>query len=333
MSENRGILICGESDGEHLSVLTAELIHIGQTLDQMFKDRLSLILMGENLQTAAIEAISMGVDKVYTAAGPPINESSPERKTTAIAHLSGQIEPYLILFGQTDLGREIAPRVGAKLDTSVCLDCIALGTDKENGILLMTKPVYGGNAIAVWASDGPGPHIVSLRPRTVEPAVPDPSRKGEILSLAFEFEETEFGIRLLENVQDQVKGVKLEEAKVIVAGGGGIGGKEGFVQIEELANLLHGAVGISRVPCDEDWMPKSLEIGQTGHMVNPDLYIAVGISGAPQHMAGCSDSKVIVAINKDPDAPIFKEADFGVVGDYREALPVLIEKLKSYQGK
>ncbi len=330
MTENRGVLICGETVEEHLTVITAELVHTGRRLCDGLKEELSLVLLEKNFQTAADEAISLGVNKVYTIEGPSIAETFPDRTADRIAYLSRQIDPSLILFGQTDVGREMAPRVGAKLDTSVCLDCVALDIDVETGSLLQTKPVYGGNAMAVWASADHGPQIVSLRPRSADPANPDPSRKGEIIKVEVERGETDSKGRLLETVQEKVKGVKLEEANVIVAGGGGIGGKEGFQLIEELAQQLLGAVGISRVPCDEDWMPKSLEIGQTGHMVNPDLYVAIGISGAPQHMAGCSDSKFIVAINKNPDAHIFKEADFGIVGDYREALPAFIEKLKSY---
>jgi electron transfer flavoprotein alpha subunit len=209
---------------------------------------------------------------------------------------------------------------------------VTLDIDAGTGSLLLTKPVYGGNAMAVWSSAGSYPQIVSLRPRSAEPAVPEPSRKGDIIQVEMEIEQGDLKSRLLETVQEKVEGVRLEEAKVIVAGGGGIGGKEGFQLIEDLAQQLHGAVGISRVPCDENWMPRSLEIGQTGHLVNPDIYIAIGISGAPQHMAGCSDSKFIVAINKDPDAPIFKKADFGIVGDYREVLPSFIEKIKSLLG-
>jgi len=330
MTENRGVLICGETVEEHLTVVTEELVQTGRRLCDGLKEDLSLVLLEKNFQTAADEAISLGVNKVYTIGGPPIAETFPGRTANFIVHLSRQIDPSLILFGQTDVGREIAPRLGAKFNTSVCLDCVALDIEAETGSLLLTKPVFGGNAMAVWSSADRYPQIVSLRPRSAEPAIPKPSRKGDIFQIEVEIEQGDLKGRLLETVQEKVKGVKLEEANVVVAGGGGIGGKEGFQLIEELAQQLHGAVGISRVPCDEDWMPKSLEIGQTGHMVNPDLYIAIGISGAPQHMAGCSDSKFIVAINKDRGAHIFKEADFGIVGDYREALPGLIEKLKSY---
>jgi len=161
------------------------------------------------------------------------------------------------------------------------------------------------------------------------PEEPDASRKGEVKALEIAVSDTMIKGRLLETVKEEVKGIKLEEAKVIVAGGGGIGGRDGFKLLEELAKILGGTIGVSRVPCDEGWMSIKLEIGQTGHIVSPDLYIAVGISGALQHMAGCAGSKLIVAINKDPEAHIFKEADFGVVGDYREVLPNFMEECRA----
>jgi len=225
------------------------------------------------------------------------------------------------------MGREVAPRLAARLDASVCLDCVKINIDPGTGRLLQSKPVYGGNALAVWESANHFPQIVTLRPRSSEQAEPDNSRKGEIISVKLSTEGT--SAKLIETVREELKGISLEEAQVIVAGGGGIGGKEGFEPLHELAQILRGAVGTSRVPCDEGWMPKNLEIGQTGHMVNPGLYIAIGISGAPQHLAGCSGSKCIVAINRDPEAHIFVEADFGIIGNYKEALPPLIDKLKS----
>jgi electron transfer flavoprotein alpha subunit len=209
------------------------------------------------------------------------------------------------------------------------MDCLSLTVDPETKCLLQIKPVYGGNAVALWIPGEYYPRIVSMRPRVTQPAEPDSSRKGEIIRVSFEVDDSRIKERLIRTQRDDVRGIKLEEAEAVVAGGGGIGGSEGFHMMEELAKLLRGAIGVTRVPCDEGWMPKSLEIGQTGHIVTPSLYIAVGISGAPQHLAGCSGSKCIVAINKDSDANIFKEADFGLVGDYREALPSFIEKYKS----
>lgn len=326
------VLIYGEFSGERITSTTAELIHQGRMISDLFEEPLHIFLIGDGAREFAEEAIQWGADKVHLSRGLPFSESHPESYLNRILEGVNQIEPTLILFGQTDMGREMAPRLAARMDASVCLDCVKIEVDPESGSLLQTKPVYGGNALAVWMSIDERPQIVTLRPRSVEPAKPNSSRSGEILHVEADIDESQFAGKLLETVKEDAQGIKLDEAKVIVTGGGGIGGEEGFFWLEELAGLLQGAVGISRVPCDEGWMPKSLEIGQTGLVVSPDLYIAVGLSGAPQHMAGCSHSKTIVAINKDTEAHIFQEADYGIIGDYKEALPAFIEALKTLSG-
>lgn len=323
------MLICGEVIEQKITTVTSELINTGRKLSDDLKESLNLLLIGQNIQEAANEAITLGADRVYVAEGPPFFEYLPENFVTIIIDVCEQIKPSIILLGQTDMGRDVAPRLGAKLEASVCLDCIGLGVETQTKSTLQTKPVYGGNAVAVWSTRNYKPQVVTMRPRAEAPAKADTSRKGEIVPFKAKVDDSAIKSKLLETVKEEVKGVRLEEAKVIVAGGGGIGGSEGFQILKELARILRGTVGITRVPCDERWMPVSLEIGQTGHIVSPDLYIAVGISGAPQHMAGCSGAKCIVAINKDPEAHIFKEADFGIVGDYRKALPSLIEKCKA----
>ncbi len=329
MTDFKGILICGELVEGKIATTTKELLNISRSLCDESDQPLSLLLIGKEVKEAATEAIALGVDKVYTMDGSPFEESNPERYIAIVANVCKQIDPSLVLLSQTDMGREIAPRLAAKLGVSVCLDCLKLVLDPATKKVLQTKPVYGGNAVAVWASANHQPLVVTMRPRAIEPAKPNSSRHGESVSLAVDTDESLMKIKLLETVKEEAKGINLEEAKVIVAGGGGIGGQEGFHLLEELAQVLGGAIGITRVPSDEGWMPSSLEIGQTGHIVSPGLYIAVGISGAPQHLAGCSRSKHIVAINKDPEAHIFKEADFGIIGDYREALPALIDRLKA----
>lgn len=308
--------------------MTKELITIGRKLSYDLNQALNLLLIGQNLQEAANEATSLGVD-IYLVDEFPFEESLPERHVAIITNFCQQAKPSIILLGQTDMGRGIAPRLAARLDASICMDCVELAIEPETKFLLQSKPVYGGNAMAVWVSANHKPQVVTMRPRVTAPARPDTSGKGKISLITVEIDDSMIKGKLLETVKEEVKGIRLEEAKVIVTGGGGIGSKEGFRLIQELAQILRGAVGISRVPGDEGWMPGNLEIGQTGHTVSPDLYIAVGISGAPQHLAGCSRSKCIVAINKDLEAHIFKEADFGIVGDYREALPPFIEKCKA----
>lgn len=329
MADSEGVLICGEVAEGRITSVTKELLNTGRKLCDDLEQPLSILLIGKDTSEIAKEAIPLGADKVYSVDSAPFAESYPERYVAIIAGASQQIAPSIILLGQTDMGRDLAPRLAARLGTAVCMDCVELAIDRETKSLLQTKPAYGGNAMAVWVSEGYQPQVVAMRPRVTTPAEPDTSRKGEIASIVIDVDDSMIKGKLLETVKEEIKGIKLEDAKVIVAGGGGIGGSEGFQLLQELAQVLGGAVGVSRIPCDEGWMPVTLEIGQTGQMVSPNLYIAVGISGALQHMAGCSGSKYIVAINKDPDAHIFKESDFGVVGDYREALPPLIEKCKA----
>jgi electron transfer flavoprotein alpha subunit len=329
MADYSGILVCGELVDGKISSTTRELLTAGRKLSNDLGQSLSNIIIGDNIQDKANEIITLGADRVYIAKGPNFIDASSEVYVAIIAEACKTANPSIILMGQNDIGREVAPRLAAKLGAAVALDCTELAIDTTTKRLLVTKPVYGGNAMAVWASASDKPQIVTLRPRSVAPAVPDINRKGEITALNISVDMSKIKCRLLETVKEEVKGIKLEDAKAIVCGGGGIGNKDGFKLLEELAKILGGTVAVTRVPCDQGWMPISLEIGQTGRIVSPGLYIGVGVSGAPQHMAGCSGSKCIVAINRDAEAHIFKEADFGVVGEYAQVLPSLIEKCKS----
>jgi len=324
-----GILICGELKKDRITSVSKELITTGKRLASVIDRPLDFLLIGENLGNAAAEAASLEVDRVLKAEDPKYSEFHPERLANIITAVCRKREPSIIILGQTDLGRDIAPRLAAKLGGGVCLDCVDFSYDGEKKELILTKPVYGGFALAQWAISLHLPRVVTMRPRSAEPAEHIPSHTGTIEPISIEVDESQIRSQLIETSSAEKKGINLEDAKVIVAGGGGIGGKEGFELIQELADVLSAAVGTTRVPSDENWMPKSLEIGQTGHMVSPGLYIAVGVSGAPQHMAGCTSSDIIVAINKDPQAPIFGMADYGIVGDYRDTLPILIEKLKA----
>lgn len=334
MADLKGILICGEVIEGKITTITKELLHTGQELSQSSKERINLLLLGKNVRETVSEATALGADLVFIAEEAASENIIPERIVAIVARVFDQTKPLIILLGQNDMGRDIAPRLGARVGANVCLDCVKLEIDHQTQSLLQSKPVFGGRAIAVWVSAIDRPQVITMRLRASEPALPDPAlpdpaRYRAAVIVKAEADESMRKSVLLETVEEAREGLKLEEAKVIVSGGGGIGGREGFEQLQELARVLHGAVGISRVPKDEKWMPAHLEIGQTGHIVSPDLYIAVGISGAPQHLAGCAGSRHIVAINKDPQAHIFREANFGIVGDYREALPAFIEKCKA----
>lgn len=333
MTAYHGVLVCNEVVEGKTTTIAKELLSIGRRLSDDLGQPLSILLIGKDIDEAAKEVITLGADKVYTIDSSLPAEPHPDLYVAIIAEVCQQVMPSIALLGQNDMGRDVAPRLAARLGTTVTMDCTELAIDPDTKRLLQTKPAYGGNAMAIWVSESHEPQIITLRPRSIVPAEPNTSRRGEIISLSVTFNDSMIKGKLVETVKEKVEGIKLEEAKVIVAGGGGIGGNEGFSLLEELAKVLGGAVGVSRVPCDEGWMPLSLEIGQTGHIVSPSLYIAIGISGAPQHMTGCSGSKYIVAINRDPEAHIFKVSDFGVVSDYKQVLPALIESARSYLNK
>jgi electron transfer flavoprotein alpha subunit len=327
MAENKGVLVCGEVVGSKVATITAELLNAGKKLKDELEQPLFALLIGKDIEEGAKETISLGADKAYTIEGPAFPDALPEIYVSLIAAACEKLSPSVIIMGQTDMGRDVAPRLAAKLKTTAVLDCVALEVDPDTKALLQTRPAYGGNATAVWVTESQ-PQVATLRPRSVTAAQPDISSKGEVESLPITVDDSAFKGKLVETVKAEAEGIKLEDAKVIVAGGGGVGDAEGFEPLKKLASLLGGTIGVTRVPCDEGWLPLTLEIGQTGRIVAPDLYIAVGISGAPQHMAGCSGSKCIVTINKDPDANIFKESNFGIVADYKQAIPAFIEKCK-----
>ncbi len=335
MKDYNCVLVCAEIIDNRLANMSSELLGAGAKLAADLGRPLSALVIGANPDEAAVQAISMGADKVLTIDSPPFLASTPDYYAALINDVSSQTKPSVILMAHGDMGRDVAPRVAAKAgnDAAATLDCTDVAIDPATKELLLTKPVYGGNAIAIWASSH-FPHVVTLRPGSVPPAASDPARKGEIAVFQLQTADGPGSkTRLLQKAGDESTGARLEDASVIVAGGAGVGGKDGLKMLEELAELLGAAVGVTRVPCDLGWAPISMEIGQTGHIVSPDLYIAIGISGAPQHIAGCLGSKIIVAINRDADANIFKVSDFGVTGDYLQVLPPFIERIKSLKGR
>jgi electron transfer flavoprotein alpha subunit len=288
-----------------------------------------LLLFGEAAATLASEGIALGADKVYAASHAAYNEFGSDAYTALVSNLCSKIAPSLCLLGQTDLGRDVAPRLAARLGAALAMDCIEVNFDAENGLFLQTRPAFGGKALSVMASTKGLFQVNTVRAKSMPAAAPQDGRKGETIILAEAPDAGVIKAKLLEAKRLETEGIKLEDAKVIVAGGGGLGGVAGFGMMKELADLLGGVVGATRVPVDENWVPLSMEIGQTGKIVSPELYIAIGISGAAQHITGCINSKKIVTINRDPDANMFKISDLGLVADYKAVVPLLIEKLKA----
>ena len=323
MREYRGVLVLAETQDKGIASITRELLGIGRKLADELGEELSALLIGGGAEAASSEAVAWGADRVYTAYGPDLDDYDSDRYTAVATRTCQEAAPSVFLMGQTSIGRDIAPRVAARLGASLSTDCVELRIEPDGRRLVQTRPVYGGNAMAVLVSKA-CPQMATVRPRSMSPLDPDVSRTGKVIPVEVGSLETK--AKVIDRVKEEVEGVKLEEAKVIVAGGAGISGAEDFGLVRELANVLGGAVGATRLPCEEGWLPSSLQVGQTGKIVAPDLYIAVAISGAPQHLAGCSGSKYIVAINRDPEAHIFKVADFSIVADYKEALPALTKK-------
>jgi len=327
MSQAKGVMVFAEVAEGKLAAITTELLGCGRKLADDLGEELSAILVGSEVSSLAQETIAFGADKAYVIEDPLLQDYQTDSYVLVMEKVARQLAPQILLMGQTSIGRDLAPRLAFRLGTAATLDCIELAIDPESKRLLQTKPVYGGNAWAIFTSEF-DPQIATVRAKAMSPLERDASRQGEVITLEADLDPSAIRTRVLEKVSQEVEGVRLEAAEVVVSGGRGIGGPEGFKQLEELAKLLKGAVGASRPPCDNGWVPDVLQVGLTGKVVTPELYIAVALSGSSQHMAGCSGCKNIVAINKDPEANIFREARFGVVGDWKKVLPAFTSKVK-----
>jgi len=286
----------------------------------------SALIGGEGIGEQAQELSAYGAQKVYVCADQRLEPYRPEMHLHVLEEIFNQVKPRLLLFIADTNGRELAPRLAYRTGAGIASECIDLSIAEGTQDLLIHKPVYGGKAIAQMVAKTP--QVITLRERCFEPLEKDDSLQAETVLMDIALSDVSDGVQLIDFVEEEFTGIKLEEARIIVSGGRGIGGKDQFKAIGELAETLKAAVGSSRAAVDAGWVPPSFQVGQTGKIVAPDLYIAVGISGASQHLAGMSGSKCIVAINKDPDAPIFRAAQFGIVEDYKKILPGLKAKVK-----
>ena len=323
-----GILVFGELGSHGLQSITAELLAAARSLNESSGDEVAVALLGSGADAVSQEAISLGADKVYSVQDPLLEDVQIEAQLAGIEAVCAQAQPSVVLAGRTPLGRDIGPRLAFRLGVGVAQDCLEVAVDSGTGRLIATRPVYGGNALARFTFPGDGAQIVVLRPKAVEPLVADFSRTGDVVAVQPALDPSIVRARLVETVRQASEGVRLEDAPVVIGGGRGIGGAEAFEMLEELARVMGGAVGASRAVCDAGWIDHSYQVGLTGKTITPDIYITVGISGASQHMAGCSASKNIVAINRDADANIFKAATYGVVGDWKNVLPSFLETVR-----
>jgi electron transfer flavoprotein alpha subunit len=323
---DRHVVVYGEIREGGLSPVTKELLGGARILADELNEELRLIFMGDAITDSAREALALGADKVYVVDDPKLHDYRTDPYASALASFVEREKPRILLFGNTDQGADLGVRLSFRLNTAIVTDCVEVSLD-ETKRLVRTKPVYGGVAMANYVSDDL-PQMATIRPKSML-APEKRAPQGEVIPLSFDLPSPRTAV--LERVAAEIEGVKLEDADIIVSGGRGMGGPEGFQELEKAAKFLKGVVGGSRVACDNNWVPTTLQVGITGKIVAPALYLAVGISGASQHMSGCSRSKTIVAINKDSAAPIFKQAHYGVVGDWKVILPAFLDKLKSLE--
>ena len=327
MTEAQGVLVVGEISGGHLSTTTAEALTAGRALAQQASSSVAVGLLGQDLATVVQEALHAGADRVYTVQDALLATAQADLYLAALEGLCRTVGPQIILFARTPLGRDMAPRLACRLGVSLLQDCLEVTLDADTGRLAAIRPVYGGNVLA-RVRCAATPQIAVLRPKAYTPLPPDPSRQGEVIAVPVALDASMARVTVLRQEVDHSPGIRLEDARIVVSGGRGLGGPEPFRELQELAGLLDAGIGASRAAVDAGWVPGNWQIGLTGKTIAPELYITVGISGASQHMAGCSGAKVIVAINKDRDANIFRTARYGVVGDWQTVLPAFMEAVQ-----
>ncbi|TWI57031.1 electron transfer flavoprotein subunit alpha/FixB family protein [Halalkalibacter nanhaiisediminis] len=316
------VLVIGEVRDGELRNVSFESISAGKTIAD--GGEVVGVLLGENVSGLADSLIHYGADRVIVVDHADLKSYTTDAYQQALLQVFDTESPEAVIMGHTATGKDVSPRLAMKLNSGLISDAISVEVD--GGEPVFTRPIYSGKAFEKKKINE-GVIFATIRPNNIAPLEADSSRSGDVQKVTVEIKDLRTTIR--DVVRKATGGVDLSEAKVIVAGGRGVKSKEGFEPLQELADLLGGAVGASRGACDADYCDYALQIGQTGKVVTPDLYFAIGISGAIQHLAGMSNSKVIVAINKDPEAPIFEVADYGIVGDLFEIVPILTEELKS----
>ena len=325
-SDRKGVWVFAEQREGKLSHVPLELLGKAQELAGLLNQDVSALLLGYHVAELSDLLIKYGADNVYLAEHRALKDYRTNAYTKVIVELIREYTPKIFLAGATHIGRDLAPRVSRRVGAGLTADCTELSINPEEMILLQTRPAFGGNVMATIANRFSRPQIATVRPGIME-AISRPENRGRVIRVKVSLKEREIGTKMLEVVREKKKGVNLSEAKVIVSGGRGVGDTKGFKMLGKLAGIMGGEVAGSRVAVEEGWIPAERQVGQTGQSVRPEIYIACGISGAIQHRAGMMNSRYIIAINRDPRAPIFQVADWGIVGDLHEVVPEMIRQL------
>lgn len=328
-----GIWVFAEVRNAKVATVSLELLGEARRLAEDLKAAVTSVLLGHGVEGLCRTLIAHGADRVILAQDPELQHYRTEPYAEVLTSLIAEHKPAICLFGATTVGRDLAPQVATRVGTGLTADCTGLDIDPETGLLRQTRPAFGGNIMATILCPDHRPQMATVRPRVMKQLPPDASRRGEVLEVKPVLSKRSISKQILDVLVETAQAANLEEANIIVSGGRGLGKPENFSIIRELADVLGGCVGASRAAVDAGWIHPSHQVGQTGKTVAPRLYIACGISGAIQHLAGMSGSEIIVAINKDPDAPIFQVATYGIVGDLFQVVPRLTARLRKALGK
>ncbi|MFD3158202.1 electron transfer flavoprotein subunit alpha/FixB family protein [Haloimpatiens sp. FM7330] len=328
-ADYRGVWVFAEQREGKIQKVALELLGKGRNIADKLGVKLTAVLLGDNTDAMAKELASHGADKVLVAENALLKDYTTDGYTKVICDLINERKPEILFIGASYIGRDLGPRIAARLATGLTADCTALDIDEETKDLLMTRPAFGGNLMATIVCGDHRPQMATVRPGVFERLEKDENAKCEIEKVSMNLKDSDIRTKVQEIVKLAKETVDIGEAQILVAGGRGVGNAENFKQLKDLAEAFGGEVAGSRAAVEAGWIDKDVQVGQTGKTVRPKVYIACGISGAIQHLAGMQDSDYIVAINKDADAAIMKVADLGIVGDLNKVIPEMISQLKA----
>ncbi len=341
LEDYKGVFIFAQQVDNKISSIALELLGKAKDLAESLDEKsVTAVLIGSDVSGLTDELGAYGADRVIVVDDPELKDYRTEPYAHALAEVVNKYKPEILLVGATAIGRDLGPRVSARLHTGLTADCTQLeigdfpliavpGKEQKHQQLLMTRPAFGGNTIATIACPDYRPQMATVRPGVMQKITPDAGHKAEVISFNPGFVPDDCYTEILKIVKEVSSVADIQAAKILVSGGRGVGSPENFKLLDELAEALHGTVSCSRAVVDSGWKPKDLQVGQTGKTVRPHVYFAIGISGAIQHVAGMEESDIIIAINKDENAPIFDVADYGIVGDLNKVVPLLTEKLRA----
>ena len=333
LQDYKGVYVFIEQRDNHIQNVSLELIGKGKELADKRNTDVTAVIVGKGVDSLTDTLSHFGADNVIVIENDRLEKYMTEPYTKALYEVVEAKKPEIMLFGATSIGRDLAPRVSARVHTGLTADCTGLEIDEETGHLLMTRPAFGGNIMATIICKEFRPQMATVRPGVMQKLAEDKTKQAKVESFNVDFKDEDFNVEILEEVVETKKKIKIEDAKILVSAGRGFGSKENIVLADNLAKAVGGTVAGSRAAVDSGWLEKDLQVGQTGKTVRPNLYFALGISGAIQHLAGMEESDLIIAVNKNPDAPMFQTADLGIVGDINKVIPELTKLIEAEKAK